>query len=420
MSEENISDRLRGYFSVRIDRKIFLMIFISVLGYLVWLISFPLFGPIMGNYLAELRTLAIERGRVIQVFLLAMVVSALGAGYLIDKLLKRVIFIWGSTLVASVLTYAFLGVNDFLILLPISLAMGIVAGFSPVAWGAFFADNSQPEDRGRIMGFSVAFSIPIAYLFLIARSSGILASSGTDFLVIGTVYLITLLTFLLKPKEKDEEIMGARRRRGASLKQTIFYSGPVFLFYIVAGVLFSTVFPTIQDNVSGWVFYVSWGIPFIFGAVVGGLLLDSMGRRFPTIVGLAITGVSLAVLSLIGIKDGFVSIITLSVGYAIVTVFSFIIWADLAPMKSRGLYYGLGFALIAGGLLVGLMGVGTSFGSVTVEKIKSYMLYSSVALFLCIPPLIQAEDALPKEVIEKRQMEEHLKRARRSMEKRDR
>ncbi len=72
---------------------------------------------------------------------------------------------------------------------------------------------------------------------------------------------------------------------------------------------------------------------------------------------------------------------------------------------------------MAGGLLIGLMGVGTTFGGVTVQKINNYMLYSSVALFLCIPPLIQAEDALPPEVIEKRQMEQHMKRARRAVEK---
>ena len=209
MSEGKFSDRLRDYFAVRIDRKIFLMVFVSVLGYLVWLIAFPLFGPIMGNYLSGMRTLAIERGRVIQIFLLAMLVSAFIAGYLVDKLLKRIVFIWGSALVASLLTYAFLGVNDFLILLPVSLAMGVVAGFSPVAWGAFFADNSQPEDRGKIMGASVALSMPIAYLFLIARSSGVLASSSTEIMVIGTLYLVTLLTFLLKPREKDETALTA-------------------------------------------------------------------------------------------------------------------------------------------------------------------------------------------------------------------
>lgn len=417
MSGSTLSDRIRDNFTVRIDRKIFVMIFVTVLGYLVWLIAFPLFGPIMADYLGGMRALAIEKGRVMQLFLLAMLVSSFVTGYLIDRLVKRTIFIWASTLLASVLTYLLLWVNDIFVLFPVSLALGIVAGVCPVAWGALFADNSSPEDRGRIMGVSVALSMPIAYLFLVLGPSGATGASSTEFLVVGSLFLITLVTVLLKPQEKTEEIMKARRRGGASLKQTIFYSGPVFLFYIVVGVLLSIVFPTIQDNVSGWTFYLTWSVPFVFGAVIGGVLLDTRGRKLPMIVGLAITGVSLAFLALLGIRNGFVSIISLAVGFAIVIVSSFIVWADLAPTKSRGLYYGLGFGLMAGAMSFGLIGVGTSFGSVSVSQIKSYILYSSIAIFLCIPPLIQAEDALPREVIDKRQMEEHLRRARRRIDK---
>ena len=62
-------------------------------------------------------------------------------------------------------------------------------------------------------------------------------------------------------------------------------------------------------------------------------------------------------------------------------------------------------------------GQGGSFGSISVSRLRSFMFFSAVALFLCIPPLILAEDALPKEIIEKRQMEEHLKRARERMMK---
>ena len=417
MSDYSILDQIKDYFSVKIDRKSFLMIFISVIGYLVWFFAFPLFGPIMGNYLDGMRVLAIERGRVIQIFLLGMLVFSFVTGYVLDKVLRRTIFIWVSTLLASIFTYVFLFVNDILLLFPVSLFLGIVASVSPVAWGALLADYSAPEDRGRIMGVSVALTMPIAYLFFLFKANGISSSANTGIIVVGTLLLITLVTILLRPEEKTEEIKNARRRGGTTLKQTFFYAGPVFLFYIVAGVLFSIVFPTIQDNVPSIAFYLTWSIPFIVGAVFGGVILDSMGRKFPTIIGLAITGVSLAVLSLLGIKDGFVSIVSLAVGFGIVTVSSFIIWADLAPTKSRGLYYGLGFGLMAGGLLIGLMGVGTTFGSVTVQQINNYMLYSSVALFLCIPPLIQAEDALPQDVIEKRQMEQHMRRARRAAQK---
>jgi formate hydrogenlyase subunit 4 len=86
-------------------------------------------------------------------------------------------------------------------------------------------------------------------------------------------------------------------------------------------------------------------------------------------------------------------------------------------MKSRGIYYGLGFGLISIALLIGLMVSGGSFGSISESRLRSFMFFSAVALFLCIPPLIVAEDALPKEIIEKRQMEEHLKRARQKMMK---
>jgi MFS family permease len=413
----SLSDRFRDFFTVRIDRKNFLMLFVSILGFFVWFLAFPLFGPIMSHYLDGMRLLTIERGRVMQIFLLAMMVSSFVSGYIIDKLVRRVVFIWVSTLLASVLTCTFLVINDILLLFPASLILGLVSGVFPVALGAFFADNSSPEDRGRIMGVSIALSMPISYSFLILQQSTINITSDLEFLIIGSIFIITLLTIFLKPQEKSDEIKNARRRGGAGIKQTIFYAVPVFLFFAVVGVLLSIVFPTIQDNVSSGIFYVTWGLPFVLGAIVGGVLLDSYGRKLPMIIGLAITGVSLAVLALIGLRNGFISILTLSFGFAIVTVSSFIIWADLAPINSRGLHYGLGFGLIAGAMALGLMGVGNIFGSVRVQDINRFMLYSSVALFLCIPPLIQAEDALPREIIERRQMEEHLRRARRQLDK---
>jgi MFS family permease len=190
------------------------------------------------------------------------------------------------------------------------------------------------------------------------------------------------------------------------------------LFYVVGGVLFSIVFPTIQNNVSTNVFYFAWSIPFLFGAIIGGILLDTRGRKFPMIVGLAITGVSLAILGIIGIRLGLICVTSLAIGYSIVMVSSFIVWSDLAPIKSRGLYNGIGFGLIAIALMIGLTIVGTIFGSVSASSIRSYMFFSSVALFLCIPPLIVAEDALPHEVIEKRQLEDHLRQARERVRKR--
>jgi hypothetical protein len=64
-------------------------------------------------------------------------------------------------------------------------------------------------------------------------------------------------------------------------------------------------------------------------------------------------------------------------------------------------------------LIVGLMGVDTVLGSVYPSQINLYLLICSGAIFLCIPPLLQVEDALPKEIIEQRKMRQYLERAKR-------
>ena len=414
-SNNFIRDKIEAFFSIKLERKDFILIFVSVAGYLTWLLAFPLFGPIMADYLGAMKALAIEKGRVIQIFLALMSVSSLCSGYLIDKTGKRLIFLWVSTAVASLLSLAFLVVNDILIVFPIAAILGIVAGFAPTAWGTIFADHTAPEDRGRVMGISVAISMPIVYSFLFLDSAyiGGLAPIGVP--LIGVLYLLTLLTVLLKPVDKEIDEREARRNRGAGQRQIILYAAPLFLFYIVVGVMFSIVFPTLQANVNLNLFYIIWAIPTFLGSLVGGSLLDSRGRKFPMILGLATTGVSLAILGILGINVGYVSIITLAGGYTIVIISSFIIWADLAPMKSRGIHYGFGFALMSFAMLLGLMASGTIFGSVSESHLKRFMFFSAVALFLCIPPLIVAEDALPMEIIEKRQMEEHLKKARERM-----
>jgi MFS family permease len=289
-----------------------------------------------------------------------------------------------------------------------SILLGLAAGVSPVAWGAYFADHTLPEDRGRIMGIAVGLTMPIAQLFLISEPFEIGLTVNVKILIIGSWLLITFLALAFRPKEKTQEISSSKGRRGPTPKQIALYAIPIFLFYLVAGILLSIVFPTIQDHVGNGIFYLIWAIPFIFGAIFAGIQLDLRGRKFPTIVGLAITGVSLAVLGIMGLNLGYICIIPLAIGYSFVAIASFVIWADLAPARSRGIFYGAGFGLMAAAQMLGLILTGTSFGMASASQINAYMLFSSVALFLCIPPLILAEEALPKELIEKRQLIDYL------------
>jgi MFS family permease len=398
---------LARYFQLRIDKSTLAVISILLIVYLTWLFAFPQFGPILKEFFNRFEALSIDKGKWIMLFFAALSFSSLATGYILDKTNKRIIPILIATPIVSLLTISFLWLkfdSAFLFAIPLGLAAGVI----PVALGAYFADHTLPEDRGRIMGISIGVTMLISQIFLVTGPINIGSTLNIEIIIIGSWLLLAFVTLGFKPKEKIQEPSALKPRKGPPTKQVVLYAIPVFLFYLVAGILLSIVFPTIQYQISSSSFYLIWAIPSMIGAIFAGIQFDFRGRKFPTIIGLAITGVSVAILGIIGVSLAYLILIPLAIGFSFVTVSSLIIWADLAPARSRGLFYGIGFALITASQMVGLILAGTRFGSASTSQINAYMLFSSIALFLCIPPLLLAEEALPKELIEKRQLADYL------------
>jgi MFS family permease len=395
------------YFKLGINRKTFATLLIFITAFLIWFYAFPQFGPILSDFFNNFNALSIDKGKWMLLFLASMTVSTIGSGFLVDKALNRVLIITLITPLISVLTIAFLLLN-FDMSFSFAIMLGLIAGVSPVAIGAYFAEHSSPEDRGRIVGIALGITLLLSQVFLFTGSFNIGSVSNVEVIIITIVLMVTFVGLPFRPKENAQGNSSTKSRRGPTPKQILLYAIPIFLFYIVAGILFSIVFPTIQDHVSNSIFYVIWAIPSAIGAVFAGVQLDVRGRKFPTILGLAITGVSVAVFGILGVNWGYLFIIPLAVGYSFVSITSLIVWADLAPTKSRGKYYGIGFGLITSAQMLGLILSGVSYGSASAAQIGLYMLFASIALFLCIPPLFLAEEALPKELIEKRQLLDYL------------
>jgi len=396
------------YFKLRISRNTLITLLILIITFLVWFYAFPQFGPIFSEFFNKFQALGIDKGKWIMLFLAATSLSSLASGYLIDKTQKKITIVYLAAPIVALLTIIFFWLNYETTFL-FSILIGLTVGLIPVGIGAYFADHTQPEDRGRIMGISIGISMIIAQIFLITGPINLgSTSTNLDLLIIGVLPLIALLTLAFKTKDKTKDSPPLKNRKGPPLKKIALYAVPIFLFYIVVGILLSIVFPTIQDQIDRSLFYAIWAIPFMIGAIVAGVQFDFVGRRFPTIIGLAITGVSVAILGILGVSLAYLVVIPLAIGFSYVTVNSLIIWADLAPANSRGLFYGVGFGIIAASQMVGLILGGVSFGSASNAQINAYMLFSSIALFLCIPPLLFAEEALPKELIEKRQLADYL------------
>ena len=395
------------YFKLRLSKRTLVTLLIFITAFLVWFFAFPQFGPIISEFFNGFHALGIDKGKWMLLFLASMTASVLGSGFLVDKALKKVLIIILITPVIAILTASFLLLNfdsSFLF----AVLLGLAAGVSPVAIGAYFADNTPPEDRGRIAGIAIGATLLISQLFLLTGPLSIGSIANTEVLIIVIVLLLTFVGLAFRPKEPPQAGTVAKARRGPPPKQIFLYAIPIFLFYVVAGILFSMVFPTIQSHINNNIFYLIWAIPFLIGALFAGVQLDIRGRKFPTILGLAITGVSVAVFGILGVNWGYLCIIPLAVGYSFVTTTSIIVWADLAPATSRGKYYGLGFGLLTAAQMIGLILSGVNFGTASAAQIGSYMLFASIALFLCIPPLFLADEALPKELIEKRQLLDYL------------
>ncbi len=105
VADEGLLDQFRDIFSFLVDRKNLTFILVSIISYFIWLMAFPLFGPIITNYLSSLEALTIEKGRILRMFLLSMTVSSLITGYLIDKYSRKIIFIYASAFGSSILTF---------------------------------------------------------------------------------------------------------------------------------------------------------------------------------------------------------------------------------------------------------------------------------------------------------------------------
>jgi hypothetical protein len=292
-----------------------------------------------------------------------------------------------------------------------SVPLGIISGVSIPFIGAFFSDRTSPEDRGRIIGLPIGLSFMFAFIYYTGIPY-LSQSAKTELMLVGVLCLLSLATVFFRPNEESVDKIDGKKGARPKTRQVVFYALIVFLFYWVAGILFSIFVPSILDHMSETIFYLAWSAPFLVGALLAGYMYDSMGRSFPAIIGLAITGVSLAIFGIYGLNSSWVFLMLLSVGFSFSIVFSFLVWADLAPSGQRGLFFGCGIGLMCLAMLLGLVSAGTIFGSVSVSYIKSYIMYSAVALFLCIPLLIMAEELLPKELIEKRRFQEYLEHAR--------
>jgi MFS family permease len=193
------------------------------------------------------------------------------------------------------------------------------------------------------------------------------------------------------------------------------YERRVVILYSIPWIVFSLINATLAVNISSYIsqqvssyFYLSLLvlqlIAGVFGALIGGVIADFFGRRLPLAFSLTLYGIGSA---LAGLTQNyavyyFVYIASgLSWGI-LLTMYSFVVWGDLANEKNYFKMYAIGLIIFFSATGVGLL----------TQLFQIPLIVSSLAtcmlIFISNIPVILAPELLPSGFLEKIKLKLHM------------
>jgi MFS family permease len=339
-------------------------------------------------------------------------------GAMLEKKIEKNLFLklWISLGVFSSITLVTFDISSILNMTIIALFLGVSLGLGMPTCMGYYTDNVHIENRGRISGIMMLFTGIGLFLFsLFSPISPILLG-----IILACWRVSSLLGFcLFKPSTKE-----AQEKERCPYKNIVVQQS--FILYLIPWIMLSLVnylstptqmslvgkdtlvFITIIQNIMIAVF-----------AVIGGFLLDSVGRKRIAIAGFVMLGIDAATMGLFpdmlwanyfsatvdGIAWGF-----------LLVIFIFTIWGDLSYGKNSSKYYALGV----------LPFFVSKFLEVTIGEIiaktinpNASTLFSFLAffLFVAILPLVYAPETLPERVMKSRDLNSYVDRAMKKLQK---
>lgn len=297
----------------------------------------------------------------------------------------------------------------------ISAVLGISIGLGFPSCLAYLADCTAVEERARISGVAVLVTLIIAILSWTVASA---SNFGIGLLILlSTVKGTSLFAFISGNCERQKSEKIRSWKSIFTSKDFVLYLFP-WLMFSVGGSLIGFAFidlpeaPYVSAVQAGMVLhYLTWAV---FG-LISGIMADRLGRRQPIMVGLISLGVSFAILGIATNPVTYVVYQALSgVAWGFLFTVYITILGDLSSYGSKEKFYAMGAIMpiiltLSFNSLIGLFGITAS------SSILSPIL--SIVLFLSTFPVSRATETLPDKKIRDRELKEHVKRARKFIEK---
>jgi len=327
----------------------------------------------------------------------------------------RFLFIWVvSGVIVSLIPL--IGVSDATSAVVITFLFIATWSFGVPASMAYFAESTSIENRARIGGLILSFS-----LILGALSKFLLANKQ---LVINSLYLVFLRAFsftcfLFKqphPNNNDKVRNSYTFSTLIKEKSLILYLIPWTLFILI-NELFAPIASTIQSKeLVSLTTLLSTILAGVF-SVVGGFFADIFGRKPTTIIGFILLGLGYAFLGIfpLSLLSWYFYTVVDGVAWGMLfAIFLITLWGDLAAEKSSDKYYAIGLMPL---IISKLLSLTMSQGIVSVISVNAIFSFAAFFLFLAVFPLMYASETLPEKVIKRRELRKYVEKAKRIREK---
>src|SRR5665647_311944 len=226
-----------------------------------------------------------------------LIISAIAGTFISKKIEQRkLIILWMSLGALSSLVAGLINHSDTLQVGLVGLLLGVSLGFGMPACISRYSDAIPSENRGRISGITLfASGIAIAAFSIIGISDILILG-----IVLGLWRIFGLFVYLL-PFKGQSKVLAAKK---STLQYKKIFHQRTFIFYFIPWIMFSVinylvapVSPAGADGDQGYFSLVQTGFMGL-SALLGGFLIDSMGRKRIAVAGFILLGIGTAILGI--------------------------------------------------------------------------------------------------------------------------
>jgi MFS family permease len=343
-----------------------------------------------------------------------LIISALTGAYLTKRFGNKTRFLSIWMLLGIALPFASLAINpaDIYSVTLLGLIFSSSLGIGLPSCMGYFTSHTGIEQRGRLGGMMMLFT---------GVSAVAISTLGSNDVLMQAVFLAAwrgfgLVSFILLKPRSDKTVL---EDKVPSYKAII--SQRSFILYFVPWVMFSLVnyltTPVVnhifnEPNLIATIMAVGNVLIAVF-AIVGGFLVDTVGRKRIAIIGFVVLGLGYAVLGLSPNSPLSWYFHTAVDGVAwglLLVVFVTTVWGDLSHEATSDKYYAVGVLPFFVSRFLQVV-LADQLESIIPENAYAVFSFAAFFLFLAVLPLVYAPETLPEKVMKERELKTYLEKA---------